>query len=66
MIYTQEKPKIPGYYLWKENEDDTPFHVLAYVKFENNELLINLRMDIAFCEFYLMKNTRDRWWCKVE
>ncbi len=63
--YSNEKPTDSGLYLWKENENDKPFHVLAEVKLKDGKTYVNLLLDVDKFNFDLMSETADRFWCKV-
>lgn len=63
---TKEKPTQEGYYLWwDEDEDIRPFHVLAAVKMEYGELLVNFDLDSDYDNYIRMCSVADRLWLKV-
>jgi len=63
--YSNEKPTEPGLYLWKEEENGRPFHILASVRIKDGVVYVNLLLDVDQFKFDPMDETADRWWCKV-
>ena len=65
MIWIQDKPTEPGLYIWKENKDSKPFHILAEVKIKNGRVYINLTLDVDQFEFIPSEEIANRYWMKV-
>lgn len=65
-LATKEKPKEAGWYLWWEDENDpSPFHVLARVRVKDAGVVVNFNWDTSLDNWHFIDDVGDRLWLKV-
>tara|TARA_Y100000385_G_C12913223_1_gene559239 strand:+ start:90 stop:299 length:210 start_codon:yes stop_codon:yes gene_type:complete len=65
-LSSNKKPVSAGWYLWwSEQEDKSPFHVLAKVKNSSIGLIVNFSWDKSIDDWSPIDSVADRLWLKV-